>query len=130
METPLPPGSRVLLIIAEPQAPRAAGAQGPAPAGELIIGSRHYHLVPAPSEEPAPTPAPTLPDAQLLTARELQVASRVAAGQVNKQIAADLQISAWTVAAHLRRIFSKLGVENRAAMVSRCFGAQPGPRSP
>jgi DNA-binding CsgD family transcriptional regulator len=66
----------------------------------------------------------------LLTARELEIIAHVAAGRVNKQIAAALNISTWTVAAHLRRIFTKLGVETRAAMVSRCFGTPPAPPSP
>ncbi|MDY7231334.1 helix-turn-helix domain-containing protein [Hyalangium rubrum] len=123
MERPLPPGSRVLLVAPEARAP------GSAPVGELIIDGQRYHLVPAPFEEPTPTAVP-LPDARVLTARELQIVACVAAGQVNKQIAAELKISTWTVAAHLRRIFSKLGVETRAAMVSRCFGASSVPRAP
>ncbi len=58
--------------------------------------------------------------AKLLTARELQVATLVALGQVNKQIATQLRISEWTVSTYLRRIFAKLGVDSRAAMVYRC----------
>jgi DNA-binding CsgD family transcriptional regulator len=58
--------------------------------------------------------------ATLLTARELQIATLVAAGYSNKQIAKQLHISEWTVATYLRRIFAKLGVDNRAAMVYRC----------
>jgi DNA-binding CsgD family transcriptional regulator len=58
--------------------------------------------------------------ATLLTARELQIATLVATGCSNKQIAKQLHISEWTVATYLRRIFSKLGVDNRAAMVYRC----------
>jgi DNA-binding CsgD family transcriptional regulator len=123
METPLPPGSRVLLVLP----PR----EGSAPAGELILEGRHYHLVPVLPAEPVSAPATSLPDARrLLTARELQIVSHVAAGRVNKQIAAELNISTWTVAAHLRRIFTKLGVETRAAMVSRCFGTPGAPRAP
>jgi DNA-binding CsgD family transcriptional regulator len=57
----------------------------------------------------------------LLTVRELQVVNLVAKGHPNKQIAHQLHISAWTVSTHLRRIFAKLGVDNRAAMVYRCF---------
>lgn len=58
----------------------------------------------------------------LLTARELQVATLVAGGRPNKQIATELGISEWTVSTHLRRIFHKLDVDSRAAMVARCFG--------
>lgn len=58
--------------------------------------------------------------ATLLTERELQIATLVAQGRPNKQIANQLRISEWTVSTHLRRIFIKLGVESRAAMVYRC----------
>lgn len=56
----------------------------------------------------------------LLTERELQIATLVASGRSNKQIASQLHISEWTVSTHLRRIFIKLGVDSRAAMVYRC----------
>lgn len=56
----------------------------------------------------------------LLTGRELQVAALVAIGRSNKQIASRLKISEWTVSSHLRRIFIKLNVDSRAAMVYRC----------
>jgi DNA-binding CsgD family transcriptional regulator len=56
----------------------------------------------------------------LLTGRELQIATLVASGKVNKQIASELHISEWTVSTHLRRIFAKLGVSSRAAMVYLC----------
>ncbi|MGK7912432.1 MAG: response regulator transcription factor [Synechococcus sp.] len=55
-----------------------------------------------------------------LTARELQIATLVAQGKSNKQIAKQLHISEWTVATHLRRIFLKLDVDSRAEMVFRC----------
>jgi ATP/maltotriose-dependent transcriptional regulator MalT len=58
--------------------------------------------------------------AQLLSERELQIATLVALGQANKQIAHRLHISEWTVATYLRRIFAKLGVDSRAAMVYHC----------
>ena len=54
-----------------------------------------------------------------LSPRELEIARLVAAGHPNKIIAAELDISAWTVGTHLRRIFAKLGVGSRAAMVAR-----------
>jgi DNA-binding CsgD family transcriptional regulator len=55
-----------------------------------------------------------------LTARELQIATMVAQGDPTKKIAYKLRISEWTVGTHLRRIFAKLNVDNRAAMVFRC----------
>lgn len=56
----------------------------------------------------------------LLTGRELQIAALIALGWSNKQVANQLHISEWTVSAHLRRIFIKLNVDSRAAMVYRC----------
>src|SRR5262245_2225488 len=54
-----------------------------------------------------------------LSPREQEIARLVAEGYPNKIIAAELDISAWTVGTHLRRIFAKLGVGSRAAMVAR-----------
>jgi DNA-binding CsgD family transcriptional regulator len=54
-----------------------------------------------------------------LSARELQIAQMIAAGHSNKTIGYELGISIWTVSTHLRRIFAKLGVRSRAAMVGR-----------
>jgi DNA-binding CsgD family transcriptional regulator len=51
--------------------------------------------------------------------REREIARMVAKGYPNKTIAAVLDISVWTVATHLRRIFGKLGVNSRAAMVAQ-----------
>jgi DNA-binding CsgD family transcriptional regulator len=49
----------------------------------------------------------------------------VAKGYPNKMIAAVLDISPWTVCTHLRRIFAKLGVCSRAAMVARLADLTP-----
>ena len=54
-----------------------------------------------------------------LSPREQEIARMIAKGYPNKAIAAVLEISCWTVGTHLRRIFAKLGVTCRAAMVSR-----------
>jgi len=67
--------------------------------------------------------APYCPLAELLTARELQIASLVAMGKSNKQVSAKLRISEWTVSSHMRRIFLKLGVGTRAEMVFKCAPA-------
>ena len=60
------------------------------------------------------------PRAQL-SPREQEIVRMVAGGHSNKVIAEVLSISAWTVCTHLRRIFAKLGVGSRAAMVARLF---------
>jgi DNA-binding CsgD family transcriptional regulator len=57
--------------------------------------------------------------ASMLSPREHEIARMVAAGYPNKTIASILDISSWTVASHLRRIFIKLDVSSRAAMAAR-----------
>jgi DNA-binding CsgD family transcriptional regulator len=54
-----------------------------------------------------------------LSPREQEIVRMVAQGHPNKVIADILNISAWTVCTHLRRIFAKLGVGSRAAMVAQ-----------
>jgi DNA-binding CsgD family transcriptional regulator len=54
-----------------------------------------------------------------LSPRETEIVRLVARGHSNKIIADVLSISSWTVCTHLRRIFAKLGVTSRAAMVAR-----------
>jgi DNA-binding CsgD family transcriptional regulator len=53
-----------------------------------------------------------------LTPREREIVRLVALGHSNKIIADVLNISSWTVCTHLRRVFAKLGVGSRAAMVA------------
>src|ERR1700756_4390389 len=54
-----------------------------------------------------------------LSPREQEIVRMVAQGHPNKVIAGVLNISTWTVCTHLRRIFAKLGVGSRAAMVAK-----------
>ena len=71
-----------------------------------------------------------------LSPREQEIVRMVAKGHPNKVIADVLNISSWTVCTHLRRIFAKLGVGSRAAMVAQLLelGAltseHHGPASP
>jgi DNA-binding CsgD family transcriptional regulator len=62
-----------------------------------------------------------------LSPREQEIVRMVAKGHPNKVIADVLNISSWTVCTHLRRIFAKLGVGSRAAMVAQLLdvGALP-----
>ena len=59
-----------------------------------------------------------------LTDRELEVLAAVARGERSKEIAAHLGISERTVKAHLASIYSKLGVDSRAAAIA--VAAQTG----
>ncbi|HXN45230.1 MAG TPA: helix-turn-helix transcriptional regulator [Bryobacteraceae bacterium] len=85
----------------------------------LVDGSR-YLLV----RLPAP-----VQDSARLSPRESEIVRLVALGHSNKIIGEVLNISSWTVCTHLRRIFAKIGVGSRAAMVARLIGAGVGHRS-
>jgi DNA-binding CsgD family transcriptional regulator len=54
-----------------------------------------------------------------LSPREHEIARMIARGHPNKTIAIVLEISCWTVGTHIRRIFAKLGVASRAAMIAK-----------
>jgi DNA-binding NarL/FixJ family response regulator len=56
-----------------------------------------------------------------LTSRELAILELVAAGKANKLVAHELTLSEETVKAHLRSIFSKLGVSDRTQAVTTAF---------
>jgi DNA-binding CsgD family transcriptional regulator len=88
---------------------------GCAGVGRCEINGRMYTVL---ELNTAPETRQQLTD--ILTERELAIATLVALGQPSKQIADQLAISEWTVSTHLRRIFAKLGVHSRAAMVYRC----------
>jgi DNA-binding NarL/FixJ family response regulator len=62
---------------------------------------------------------PTSQPQKNLSPREREIVRLVAKGLPNKAIAEVLDISPWTVATHLRRVFGKLGVSCRAEMVAR-----------
>jgi DNA-binding CsgD family transcriptional regulator len=86
--------------------------------GTCSLNGRHY-LILGDTGSPQSVPANTSTVLDHLTQRELQVAVLVSNGLGHKQIAARLRLSEWTVSSYLRRIFVKLGVRTRAAMVAR-----------
>jgi len=53
-----------------------------------------------------------------LTEREIDVLRQVASGNANKMIADNLEISEETVKAHMRKILSKLGANDRTHAVA------------
>jgi DNA-binding CsgD family transcriptional regulator len=60
-------------------------------------------------------------DAHGLSERELEVLRRLAAGDTNKAIAAELVVSERTVDRHVSNIFAKLGVSSRAAATAYAY---------
>jgi DNA-binding CsgD family transcriptional regulator len=74
------------------------------------VGDSRYLLLRMPKPKPGRVQ---------LSPREQEIVRMVAKGHPNKVIADVLNISSWTVCTHLRRIFAKLGVGSRAAMVAQ-----------
>ncbi len=60
-----------------------------------------------------------------LTARELQIANLVALGRTNAEIGNELWITENSVKQALKRMFRKLGVSSRTAMVAQISTKQP-----
>lgn len=58
-----------------------------------------------------------------LTAAEMRIAERVAAGHSNKDVAADLVLSVKTIEVTLTRVYEKLGVRSRSELAARYRGA-------
>ena len=56
--------------------------------------------------------------AEILTRRELQIALLIGDGKCDKEIARQLGISGYTVREHIRRIFAKLQIGRRSAIVA------------
>lgn len=83
--------------------------------GSVTLGKRRYAIC---SNRPDTYAAP----ADVLTARELQIAVLIAQGFDRKAIGRRLGISTFTVSTHLTRVYSKLAVAGRAALAARIAG--------
>jgi LuxR family transcriptional regulator/LuxR family quorum-sensing system transcriptional regulator CciR len=59
-----------------------------------------------------------------LSPREVEIASRMASGKSNRVIAAELGVSSNTVDTMVRRIFTKLNVDNRVEAALECVTHQ------
>jgi DNA-binding CsgD family transcriptional regulator len=81
---------------------------------DVEVDGQRYRLVQSQAK-----PRSVEPHAAPLSPREREIARMVAKGYPNKTIAAVLEISSWTVNTYLRRMFAKLNVGSRAAMVAK-----------
>jgi len=121
---------RLQVLLAAASAHAAAGSRDRAAGllADVLIGARTIGATPlleaaaALAERarlrveglgPDPKPARTQPDPDGLTSREVEVLALLATGRSNRQIAADLVISAKTVSVHVSHILDKLGVTSR-----------------
>ena len=97
-------------------AARGEAALTPALAARMLAEFRRSPGTPAapPPAAPAAVPAPA-ERADELTFREQEILGLLAAGKADKEIAAELSISLYTVKAHVRSILGKLQVGNRRA---------------
>ena len=115
--------TRVLMLSAE--------ASGPAVSEAMAIGAAGYLDKTADAEQIGDAvsavargqtlvseTAPARANGTGLTSRETEILALAAAGQSGPQIGRELQVSPATVKTHLKNIYGKLGVTDRAAAVA------------
>ncbi len=83
--------------------------------GGLVIDGQRFALVLAPGAAPQARAASPI---AALSARELQIARAIAEGMSDKEVARSLGISEYTVREHVRRVFHKLNLSKRTALVA------------
>lgn len=112
-DTAAPTSSQVQLVrrLMEESTPPVGTYVGGRVLMDTLVDGVRCRLV---REEPSPTTFTIT-----LSPREREIARMITRGLPNKSIAQALDISVWTVGTYLRRMFSKLGVTSRAALVAR-----------
>jgi len=92
--------------------------------GKMAINQNVIKQMAESLASPDGTPAPAPPQPQNLTQREAQILAKVAQGLSDKEIAAKLYLSEATVKSHLRIVYTKLNIHNRAQ--AGAFAVQRG----
>lgn len=92
----------------------AAWVIGLAQRSKVVRGKLHIVTAPAPADRRWAF--------ESLTARELEIAERIARGEPVADIAAALSISHYTVETHLKHIYSKLDVHSRIQLARALRG--------
>lgn len=105
-----------VILLASTRDPRAVGAA-------VAHGVRTLVVVPSARYGPSESSKSSTDVADSLTQREVEVLQLVSEGNTNKEIGAELGLSALTVKSHLARIARKLGSGDRAHMVTVAFRA-------
>jgi DNA-binding NarL/FixJ family response regulator len=116
--------TRVLVLTSYDAAADASTVLAHGASGFLLKGATPSELVTAIRDVAAGrrvverNVAAVLEDGPVLTARELEVLARVAAGDSNAAIARALFVSEATVKTHLLHVYEKLGVRDRTGAVT------------
>ena len=88
-------------------------------AGGAVFGAAVAGRMLATLDRPGPAPGPRQPQFPELTDREAEVLSLMAEGRDNRSIAAELGVSAKTVANHVSHVLTKLQARDRVEAVLR-----------
>jgi predicted ATPase/class 3 adenylate cyclase/DNA-binding CsgD family transcriptional regulator len=131
MGTPLPPVDRTAYeravaavhTLLDEKAFASAWAEGRNMTPEQALTTQGKAMIPTWPTSATPTKSPTDSPGGL-SARELEVLRLLATGLTDAQIAEQLVLSLHTIHAHLRTIYSKLGVTSRSAATRYAFEHQ------
>jgi DNA-binding NarL/FixJ family response regulator len=112
-------GARSYLTKDADRADIAQALRGAATGLSVLDPAVQATLLAAATSEPRQQPGRNLPD-QLpdgLTRREAEILAMIAGGMTNRDIAAQLYLSAHTIKSHVNRIFAKTGSADRPAAI-------------
>ena len=128
------------LLLAEPEGHVRVFVEGGSPMARLVETASSRHVAPEGARRVLAAFTSAKPGGAgllgalssspgLLSQREVEVLGHIAAGLTNQEIAARLYLSLYTVKAHARTIYSKLGAQNRTQAVARAreLGILPRP---